>query len=468
VLVTGRTLVDKIWDEHVVADLGDGWDLLHIDRHLVHDATSPPAFEQLRARGLRVRAPELTFGSPEHSVSITAGRHERSNRLSERLVPLLRANCTDHGVGLFDLDDDRQGIVHVIAPELGLTLPGATVVCGDSHTCTNGGLGALAFGVGATEIAHVLATQTLPQHRLPVMRIRFDGALADDVSVKDLALHTIAALGAEAGVGYAIEYAGPVIGGASIEERMTVCNLAVELGSKIGVVAPDDRTFDYVSRTPMAPKGAVLERAIDAWRTLAGDHDAVFAREVAVDARVVVPQITWGTSPAHSVGVDGVVPDPSEARDDATRGQWVDALEYMDLTPGASLAGTPIQAVFIGSCTNGRLSDLEDAARVLTGRTVSPHVRAIVAPGSRAVVRAAEERGLHRVFLDAGFEWGEPGCGLCPGLGGVLPAAGERCVSTSNRNFVGRQGAGVRTHLASPATAAACAVAGCITDSRGS
>jgi 3-isopropylmalate/(R)-2-methylmalate dehydratase large subunit len=464
--MTARTLVDKIWDEHVVADLGDGWDLLHIDRHLVHDATSPPAFAALRERGLPVLAPDLTFGASEHSVSITARRTEQSNPLSRRLVPLMRSNCAEHDLRLFDIDDDAQGIVHVIGPELGLSLPGATVVCGDSHTCTNGGVGALAFGVGASEMAHIFATQTLPQRRPSTMRVALDGVLPEGVSAKDLILHCLAVLGTGAGVGHAIEYVGPVVERASIEERMTICNLSVELGAKIGIVAPDDATFEYVAAAPMAPKGRLLERAVEAWRALVDDPGAAFAREVAFDAGVVSPQITWGTSPAHSIGIADRVPDPRDAPDADGRRRHEDALAYMDLAPGQAIEGVPVQWVFIGSCTNGRLSDLEAAAAVAAGRIVAPHVRALVVPGSRAVKRAAEARGLDAVFIRAGFEWGEPGCGLCPGLGGVAPAAGERCVSTSNRNFVGRQGPGVRTHLASPATAAAAAVAGCIADAR--
>jgi len=461
-----RTLIDKIWDDHVVADLGDGWDLLHVDRHLVHDVTSPAAFTMLSERSIEVLAPELTFATSDHSVSIGAGRIESSNPLSSRFVPLLRTNCASHGLRLFDIDDPDQGIVHVIGPELGLTLPGTTVVCGDSHTCTNGGLGALGFGIGSSEVAHVLATQTLVQRRPTTMRIRFDGALAAGVEPKDLILHTIAALGADAGAGHAIEFAGPVIDGLDVEPRMTICNLAVELGAKIGIVAPDECTFAYVRERRYAPTGAALDAAIAQWRMLRSDDDASFARDVAIDAGTVAPQITWGVSPAHSVAVDGRVPDPATAPDDVTRAQWERALAYMGLDPGQRMEGLPIQWVFIGSCTNGRLSDLEAAARVVRGRRVAPGVRALVVPGSRSVRRAAEAAGLDRVFLDAGFEWGEPGCGLCPGLGGVAIERGARCVSTSNRNFMGRQGEGVRTHLSGAATAALAAVEGAVADVR--
>jgi 3-isopropylmalate/(R)-2-methylmalate dehydratase large subunit len=464
----GRTLVDKIWDQHVVAELGDGLDVLHVDRHLVHDVTSPQAFTTLAERSVEVLSPELTFGSPEHSVTILSGRTEESNDLSRTFVPLMRRNFAAHKLRLFDIDSPDHGIVHVIGPELGLTLPGATVVCGDSHTCTNGGLGALGFGVGTSELTLVLATQSLVQRRPKMMRITFNGALASGVEPKDLMLDAIARLGADAGAGYAIEFAGPAIAALGVEQRMTVCNLAVELGAKIGLVAPDDVTFDYVATRRYAPKGALLDRAIGQWRDLVSDPDAVFDREIALDATAVAPQITWGTSPAHSIAVDAPVPDPAGAPDDTTARQWEQALAYMDLRPGQGLEGLPVEWVFIGSCTNGRLSDLEAAAAVARGRKVSSRVRALVVPGSRAVKRAAEERGLDRVFMEAGFEWGEPGCGLCPGLGGVTLEPGERCVSTSNRNFVGRQGVGVRTHLAGAATAALAAIEGAIADVRGS
>jgi 3-isopropylmalate/(R)-2-methylmalate dehydratase large subunit len=464
----GRTLVGKIWDQHVVTELGDGLDVLHVDRHLVHDVTSPQAFTTLADRAVEVLSPELTFGSPEHSVTILSGRTEESNDLSRTFVPLMRRNFAAHKLRLFDIDSPEHGIVHVIGPELGLTLPGATVVCGDSHTCTNGGLGALGFGVGTSELTLVLATQSLVQRRPKMMRITFNGALAPGVEPKDLMLDAITRLGADAGAGYAIEFAGPAIAALGVEQRMTVCNLAVELGAKIGLVAPDDVTFDYVATRRFAPKGALLDRAIAQWRDLVSDPDAVFDREVTLDAAAVAPQITWGTSPAHSIAVDAPVPDPAGAPDETTARQWEQALAYMDLRPGQGLEGLPVEWVFIGSCTNGRLSDLEAAAAVARGRKVSSRVRALVVPGSRAVKRAAEERGLDRVFIEAGFEWGEPGCGLCPGLGGVTLEPGERCVSTSNRNFVGRQGVGVRTHLAGAATAALAAIEGAIADVRGS
>ena len=461
-----RTLVEKIWADHVVVELDDGLDLLHVDRHYVHDVTSPGAFTTLADRGIGVLSPELTFGSPEHSVTILGGRTETSNPLSEQFVPLMRKNFAEHRLTLFDLDSPDHGIVHVIGPELGLTLPGATVVCGDSHTCTNGGLGALGFGVGTTEVAHVLATQSLVQRRPSTMRISFTGALAPLVSPKDLILHTIARLGAHAGAGHAIEFAGPLIEGLGAEARMTICNLAVELGAKIGLIAPDDVTFEYLAGRRYAPRGTEFDAAVEYWRGLPSDPGARFAREERVHGDAVAPQITWGTSPAHSVPIDGVVPDPAGAPDDASRHQWEQAIDYIGVSPGQPLEGLPVQWVFIGSCTNGRLSDLRAAAAVVEGARVSAHVRALVVPGSNTVRRAAEAEGLDRVFTAAGFEWGEAGCGLCPGLGGVHLAPGDRCISTSNRNFMGRQGVGVRTHLASPATAALAAVRGCIADVR--
>jgi 3-isopropylmalate/(R)-2-methylmalate dehydratase large subunit len=464
--MSARTLAAKIWDEHVIAELGDGFDLLHVDRHYVHDVTSPPAFKTLAERDLEVFAPQLTFGSPEHSVTILPGRTEDSNSLSRHFVPLMRRNFAGRGMTLFDIDSPDHGIVHVIGPELGLTLPGTTVVCGDSHTCTNGGLGALGFGIGTSEVAHVLATQSLVQRRPAMMRILFTGALAPHVAPKDLILHTIGKLGADAGTGCAIEFAGPLVSRLGAEERMTICNLAVEIGAKIGLVAPDEVTFEYLASRRYAPQGSVFEAAVEHWRGLTTDRGAGFDREASIDASFVAPQISWGTSPAHTAAVDGLVPDPSEAPDEAAKRQWAQAIGYMGLSAGQALEGLPIQWCFIGSCTNGRLSDLRAAAAVIGDGHVASHVRALVVPGSAAVRREAEAEGLDRVFTAAGFEWGEAGCGLCPGLGGVELSPGERCVSTSNRNFMGRQGAGVRTHLAGPAMAAYAAINGCIADVR--
>ena len=462
----GRTLVDKIWDQHVVAELGDGLDVLHVDRHLVHDVTSPKAFTTLAERSVEVLSPELTFGSPEHSVTILAGRTEESNDLSRTFVPLMRRNFATHGLTLFDIDSPDHGIVHVIGPELGLTLPGATVVCGDSHTCTNGGLGALGFGVGTSELTLVLATQSLVQRRPKMMRITFTGALAPGVEPKDLMLDAIARLGADAGAGYAIEFAGPAIVALGVEQRMTVCNLAVELGAKIGLVAPDDVTFDYVATRRFAPTGASSTPPLSSGgtssptpvRSSIGRSSSTRRMSRRRSPGAPARPTAWPSTPGSLT--------PPAPRTRTRRASGSRRSPTWTSNPAKRLEGLPIEWVFIGSCTNGRLSDLEAAAAVARGRRVSPHVRALVVPGSRAVKRAAEGMGLDRVFTDAGFEWGEPGCGLCPGLGGVTLEPGDRCVSTSNRNFVGRQGIGVRTHLAGAATAARSAIEGAIADVR--
>ena len=458
--VTGRTLFDKLWDDHVVADLGDGVALLHVDRHLLHDLGSGYAFRDLERRGFRLRNPELHFATVDHVVSSEPGRTGGAAEWADRHIAALREGCRRWGVRLADVTDARQGIVHVVAPELGITQPGMLVVCGDSHTSTNGALGALAWGIGTTELVHVMATQTVLARRPKRMRVVFTGTPARGVEPKDLALALIARVGAGGGNGHAIEYAGEGVSAMTMDGRMTLCNLTIELGGRIGVVAPDDRTFAYLEGRPFAPHGALWERALDAWRALASDADAVFDREIGIDANAVKPQITWGTSPADAIALDGTIPDPASCPDPAARQAIVSALEYMGLAPGRPIAGTPIDRVFIGSCTNSRLADLERAAAVVRGRRVAPGVVAWVVPGSRFVKRAAEARGLDRVFRDAGFEWREPGCSLCVGANGDIVEPGARCVSTSNRNFVGRQGPGARTHLASPTVAAACAIAG--------
>jgi 3-isopropylmalate/(R)-2-methylmalate dehydratase large subunit len=455
-----RSLFDKMWDAHRVRALGDGLDLVYVDRHLLHDLSGPASLAALAHRGLRVRRPELTFATPDHGVSTEPGRDASTSPIGARLLPALRRRCREQGIRLFDLEDAEQGIVHVVGPELGLTLPGTTVLCGDSHTCTHGGLGALAWGIGTSEVTHVLATQTVVEQKPARMRIWLGGRLAPSVEAKDLVLTLIGRLGAAAGSGFAVEYAGPAVAALSVEERMTLCNLSIELGAKIGIVAPDDATFAYLAERPHAPRGRAFEQAVEHWRTLATDPDATFEREESLDASTVRPQITWGTSPAHTIPVDGLVPDPEDAPEASLRGAWAEALRYMDLAPGTPIAGTPIQHVFIGSCTNGRLSDLRAAAEVLRGRLVAPRVKAWVVPGSGAVRRQAEAEGLDRVFREAGFEWREPGCSVCSASNGEFVAPGDRCVSTSNRNFVGRQGPGARTHLAGPRLAAACAVAG--------
>jgi 3-isopropylmalate/(R)-2-methylmalate dehydratase large subunit len=458
--VTGRALFDKLWDEHVVADLGDGVALLHVDRHLLHDLGSSYAFRELDRRGLTLRNPELHFATADHVVSSAPGRTGGAADWAERHIAGLREGCRRWGVRLADVTDPMQGIVHVVAPELGITQPGMLVVCGDSHASTNGALGALAWGIGTTELVHVMATQTVLARRPQRMRITFDGRLSRGAEPKDLALALIGRIGATGGRGCAVEYAGEAVRSMSMEGRMTLCNLTIELGGRIGLVAPDDATFAYLEGRPFAPRGALWERALDAWRALPSEADAAFDHEVEMDASAVTPQITWGTSPADAMALDGTIPHPASCTDPARRQAIASALAYMGLTPGRPIAGTPIDRVFIGSCTNSRLSDLERAASIVRGRRVAPGVVAWVVPGSRFVKRAAEARGLDRVFSDAGFDWREPGCSLCVGANGDIVEPGARCVSTSNRNFVGRQGPGARTHLASPAVAAACALAG--------
>ncbi|GJD53346.1 3-isopropylmalate dehydratase large subunit [Methylobacterium crusticola] len=463
--MAARTLFAKIWDDHVVSDLGDGAVLLHVDRHLLHDLGGSRGLLDLKQRGLAVQSPELTFATPDHAISSAAGR-AGTTETGWSLLDALRAETREAGIRLFDVGQRGQGIVHVIGPELGLSLPGTLIVCGDSHTCTHGGVGALAFGIGSSELSHVLATQTLVQRRPKTMRVRFEGALRPGVLPKDLILHLIGVIGAAGGTGYAVEYAGSAIAAMPVEGRLTICNLSIELGAKMGFVAPDETTYAYLQGRPYAPKGEAWEHALAAWRTLPGDPDAAFDREVAIDVAGVAPQVTWGTSPEHVVAVDGTIPDPTAEADPVRRRAMEAALAYMGLEPGGPIAGTKVDWVFIGSCTNGRLSDLREAASVARGNRVADGVRAWVVPGSEIVKRDAEAEGLDRVFTQAGFEWREPGCSMCLAANGEVVPPGQRSVSTSNRNFVGRQGPRARTHLASPAVAAAAALAGAITDVR--
>ena len=462
----GRTLFDKLWDAHVVRDLGAGWALLHIDRHLLHDLSGPPALGEVQARGLPLHNPELVFATPDHAVSSQPGRVATTYALGGRLHAGLRQRAAQMGVRFFDVGEAGQGIVHVMGPELGIVLPGLTVICGDSHTCTNGGLGAMAFGVGSSEGTHALATQTLRQQKPRRMRIRCEGRLAAGVTAKDLALHVIARLGADAGVGQAVEFAGPAVEALDVEGRLTLCNLSVELGARFGLVAPDEKTIDWLRGRPHAPQGEAFEAAAAYWRTLASDADAVFDREEILDAAAVPPTITWGTSPEHAIAVNGLIPPLAAARSDSEREAWRAALDYMGLQAAVAIEGTPVDWVFIGSCANSRLEDLRAAAAVVRGRHVADGVRAWVVPGSENVKRAAEAEGLRAVFEAAGFEWREPGCSMCVAANGEQVPPQQRAVSTSNRNFVGRQGPGARTHLASPAMAAAAAVTGRITDVR--
>ena len=461
-----RTLFDKIWDSHVVADLGGGWVLLHIDRHLLHDLSGARALAEVEEKGLKVRHPELAFATPDHAVSSAPGRTSETFQPGARLIASLRRRAAATGVRLFDLGEDGQGIVHVMGPELGIVLPGTTVICGDSHTCTNGGIGALAFGVGSTELTHALATQTLRQQKPRRMRVRFESMPGPGVTPKDLILHLIGQIGAAAGTGYAVEYAGSAIRAMPLEGRLTICNLSIELGAKMGMIAPDDITFEYLAGRLFAPKGAAFEQAVAAWRQLPTDEGARFDREEVIDAAAIAPTITWGTSPEHAIAVDAAIPDPADAPDAAHRDAWRAALDYMGLEPGRPIAGTKVDWVFIGSCTNSRMSDLRAAAAVAKGRHVAAGVTAWVVPGSERVKREAEGEGLDKIFTDAGFAWREPGCSMCVAANGERVPPGQRSVSTSNRNFVGRQGPNARTHLASPAMAVAAAVAGAIADVR--
>jgi 3-isopropylmalate/(R)-2-methylmalate dehydratase large subunit len=458
-------MLAKIWDQHVIAQLSEDTDLLHVDRHLLHDLGGSRGLLDIKGRGLKVHNPELTFATPDHAISSAHGR-AGTIKIGQELLAALRVETAASGIQMFDVDQPGQGIVHVIGPELGLSLPGCLIVCGDSHTCTHGGMGALAFGIGSSELAHVLATQAIIQRRPKTMRVKFEGKIPLGVVAKDLILALIGHIGAAGGTGYAVEYAGSAIRDMPIEGRLTICNLSIELGAKIGMVAPDEKTYKFLHGRPYAPQGEMWEQAVRAWRQLPSDADAVFDCEVVIDVGKIIPQVTWGISPEHVIGVDGHIPDPQTIDDSARRAAIETALDYMGLKAGAPIAGTPVDWVFIGSCTNSRLSDLRAAADVARGRKVAAGVRAWVVPGSETVKREAVAEGLDKLFTDAGFEWREPGCSMCLAANGETVGPGQRSVSTSNRNFVGRQGPRARTHLASPASAAAAAIAGAITDVR--
>jgi 3-isopropylmalate/(R)-2-methylmalate dehydratase large subunit len=444
------TLAEKVWDRHVVHRAEGEPDLLYVDLHLVHEVTSPQAFDGLRMTGRPVRRPDLTLATMDHNVPTGPGAEDP---VSVRQMQALARNAEEFGITLFPTGDPGQGIVHVIGPQMGLTQPGMVIVCGDSHTSTHGAFGALAFGIGTSEVEHVLATQTLPQRRPGTMAITVEGDLPPGVGAKDVILAIIARIGTGGGVGHVIEYRGSTIRGLSMEGRMTVCNMSIEAGARAGLVAPDDTTFAWLEGKPYAPKGVEWEKALEDWRSLATDQGATFDREVAIDASTLRPHVSWGTNPAQTVTIDDVVPEPADEA--AER-----ALAYMDLRPGTPIREIRPDTVFIGSCTNSRVGDLREAAEVLRGRRVAPGVRAMVVPGSMLVKRLAEQEGLDRVFVEAGFEWRDAGCSMCLGMNPDRLAPGERCASTSNRNFEGRQGPGGRTHLVSPAVAAATAVAG--------
>ncbi len=468
-----RTLYQKIWDAHVVSARDDGTSLIFIDRHLVHEVTSPQAFEGLRAAGRTVRRPDLTLAVPDHNLPTTARRDANGARIpitdpeSAQQLAALEANAPAFGIRYIGDADAEQGIVHVVGPEQGFSLPGTTIVCGDSHTACHGGLGALAFGIGTSEVEHVLATQTLQLKQSKSMEVRVEGEVGPGVTAKDIVLHITGVLGAAGGTGYVIEYTGSAIRDLSIEGRLTVSNMAIEHGARAGLCAPDDKTFAYLQGRPMAPKGADWEAAVAWWRTLATDPGAAYDKVVVIDAADIAPSVTWGTSPEDVVPITGNVPDPASFADPAKQEAAQKSLDYMGLTPGTPLSQVEVQNIFIGSCTNSRIEDLRAAAAVLKGRKKAANIRwGIVVPGSGLVKRQAEAEGLDRIFIEAGLEWREPGCSACLGMNPDKVPAGERCASTSNRNFVGRQGPGARTHLVSPAMAAAAAVTGRLTDVR--
>lgn len=461
-----RTLFEKVWDAHVVRSAENEPALLYIDLHLVHEVTSPQAFAGLRAAGRTVRRPDLTVATIDHNVPTTDRTRPITDPIAANQVETLRGNCAEFGITLFDIDSNEQGIVHVIGPELGLTHPGMTIVCGDSHTSTHGAFGALAFGIGTSEVEHVMATQCLPQNKPRTMLVCTRGALPQGVTAKDLALGIIGDIGTDGATGHVIEYAGDAVRALSMEGRMTLCNMSIEAGARAGMIAPDETTFRYLRDRRFAPCGNARDEAVAYWRTLPSDANAHFDRVVEIDAATLAPYVTWGTNPGMVAPITGSVPDPRKAKGDDERRATERALEYMALRPRTRIADIAIDRVFIGSCTNSRLEDLRAAARVIKGHHVHQSVRAMVVPGSQTVKRAAEGEGLDQVFLNAGFEWRESGCSMCLGMNADILQPGERCASTSNRNFEGRQGRGGRTHLVSPAMAAAAAVTGRFVDVR--
>ena len=458
--MTPATLIEKVWERHVVHSAAGEPDLLFVDLHLVHEVTSPQAFDGLRLAGRRVRHPELTVATADHNVPTTGLDRPVADPVSRRQLEVLAANCAEFGITCYPMGHANQGIVHVIGPELGLTLPGMTVVCGDSHTSTHGAFGALAFGIGTSEVEHVLATQTLPQRRPATMAVEIEGGLPVGCTAKDLVLAVIGALGTGGGIGHVIEYRGAAVRALSMEGRMTVCNMSIEAGARAGMIAPDDTTFAYLRGRPHAPNGAAWEAAASDWMELVTDDGATFDATVRIDVSRLVPHVTWGTNPGQVVPIDGAVPSPDALADPAERESAARALAYMDLIPGTPMRDVAVDTVFIGSCTNSRIEDLREAASVLEGRHVRDGLRALVVPGSHRVKEEAEAEGLDKIFVKAGFEWREPGCSMCLAMNPDKLAPGERCASTSNRNFEGRQGRGGRTHLVSPAVAAATAVSG--------
>lgn len=461
-----RTIIEKLWDAHVVTSLENAPSLLYIDLHLVHEVTSPQAFDGLRARGLKVRRPDLTFGTTDHSTPTTPRNLPILDKVAAAQVDKLEANCTEFGIPFVGFHSEHQGIVHVIGPEKGLTQPGMTVVCGDSHTATHGAFGALAFGIGTSEVENVLATQTLLLRPSKTFEVRVDGELKAGVSAKDIILHLISRIGIGGATGHVIEYRGSAISALSMEERMTVCNMSIEAGARAGLVAPDEKTYEFLKGRTFAPRGEAWDEAVAYWKTLPTDEGATYDRSITIDASALEPMITFGTNPGMGMGITGSIPRPSDIADPLERDSLTKALTYMDLEPGAEILGHPINVVFIGSCTNSRINDLRAAASILKGRKVSPQVRVMVVPGSQQIKKQAQEEGLDKIFIEAGAEWREAGCSMCIAMNGDQLAPGQYSVSTSNRNFEGRQGKGGRTFLASPLTAAASAITGTVTDVR--
>ena len=465
---TPRTLFEKVWQQHLVASPAGEPSLLYIDLHLVHEVTSPQAFDGLRLAGRKLRRPDRTIATVDHNVPTTSieDRLHIVDQIASRQIEALRKNCAEFGVELFDVQSASQGIVHIIGPELGLTKPGMTIVCGDSHTSTHGAFGALAFGIGTSEVEHVMATQTLPQDKPKTFRIDIEGTLPNGVTAKDIVLHIIGEIGTAGATGYVVEYAGSAIRALSMEGRMTICNMSIEAGARAGMIAPDATTFAYLKGRKCSPAGFAWDQAVQHWSQLVTDEDATFDRELTLQAADITPTVSWGTSPGMVTGVKSTVPLPDPTASEADQKNFERALEYMDLKPGTPIEEIKIDAVFLGSCTNARIEDLRAAASVVKGHHIATTVRAMVVPGSQAVKRQAEEEGLDAIFKSAGFEWREPGCSMCLGMNPDILAPGERCASTSNRNFEGRQGRGGRTHLVSPEMAAAAAITGHFTDIR--
>jgi len=461
-----QTLYDKIWNEHIVHQQNDGTTLLYVDRHLIHEVTSPQAFEGLRLAKRKVRKPNLTLAVADHNVPTTNRSRGIEDEESKIQVEALQKNCKEFGIQLFDMGDERQGIVHIIGPEQGFTQPGTVIVCGDSHTATHGAFGALAFGIGTSEVEHVLATQTLIQKKSKNLRVNVTGKLATGVTSKDVILQTIGKIGTAGGTGMVIEYAGNVIENLSIEQRMTICNMSIEAGARAGLIAPDQKTFEYLKEKPMSPKKTNWNKALEYWSKLKSDNNAKFDKEVEIRGNDISPMVTWGTSPQDVVSVTGVVPDPMKEKDEDKKKSMIRSLDYMGLKANTKITDIKVDRIFIGSCTNGRIGDLRDAAKILKGRKIAKHINAMVVPGSGIVKQQAEEEKIDQIFKDAGFEWREPGCSMCLAMNADKLNPKERCASTSNRNFEGRQGRGGRTHLVSPAMAAAAAIDGHLSDVR--